>query len=387
MDYELSEEHKLIRDTARRIAREKVAPRAAEIDVTEEYPEDTFQVYKEAGLLGLAIPAAYNGAGAGTLGLALAVEEVSKYCNASGLMLLLSSLSTQPIVIGGTEDQKHEIVGRVATGEIKGAFCLTEPSAGSDAANIRTRAVRDGDDYIINGEKSYISGGTVADYVVCFARTAQNGAGAISSFIVDSKSPGFSVARSDRKMGVRGLPTAHIVFDNVRVPPDRLIGHVEGKGFKSAMLGLNSLRPVVGSRGLGLAEGCLAYALDFARKRETFGSPLTDRQAIQFMFADMAIQIEAARHLVYHAAWMVDQGKYTREYAHHLSMAKAYATEMANKVASDALQILGAQGYMMDHPIERQYRDARQLMIVEGTSQVQRMVIARSLIEEDLVYN
>ncbi|MPZ23469.1 MAG: acyl-CoA dehydrogenase [Dehalococcoidia bacterium] len=387
MNYELSEEHKLIRDTARRIAREKVAPRATEIDVTEQYPEDTFQVYREAGMLGLAISSEYNGAGTGTLGLALAVEEVSKYCNSSGLMLLLSSLSTQPIVIGGTEDQKHEIVGRVATGEIRGAFCLTEPSAGSDAANIRTRAVRDGDDYIINGEKSYISGGTVADYVVCFARTGQNGSGAISSFIVDSKSAGFSVARTDKKMGVRGLPTAHIVFDNVRVPADRLIGHAEGRGFKAAMLGLNSLRPVVGSRGLGLAEGCLAYALDFARKRETFGSPLTEKQAIQFMLADMAIQIEAARHLVYHAASMVDQGKYTRENAHYLSMAKAYATEMANRVASDALQILGAQGYMMDHPIERQYRDARQLMLVEGSSQIQRMVIARALIEEDLVYN
>jgi alkylation response protein AidB-like acyl-CoA dehydrogenase len=387
MDYELSEEHKLIRETARRIAREKVAPRAAEIDLSEEYPHDTFETFRDAGLLGLAIPTEYNGSGAGTLGLAVAVEEVSKYCNASGLMLLLSALPTKPILIGGTEDQKRDVVGRVATGEIKGAFCLTEPNVGSDAANLQSRAVKDGDDYIINGEKSYISGGTVADYVVCFAKTGENGARAISSFIVESKSPGFSVTRTDRKMGVRGVPTAHILFDNVRVPADHLIGHVEGKGFQSAMLGLNSLRPVVGSRGLGLAEGCLAYALDYARKREAFGAPLTDKQAIQFMFADMAINIEAARHLVYHAAWLVDQGKYTREHAAYLSMAKAFATEMANKVASDALQVLGAQGYMMDHPIERQYRDARQLMIVEGTSQIQRLVIARALIEEDLVYN
>ncbi|MEX2236635.1 MAG: acyl-CoA dehydrogenase family protein [Dehalococcoidia bacterium] len=387
MDYELSEEHKLIRDTARRIARDVVAPRAAEIDLSEEYPEATFQTYREAGLLGLAIPEEYNGSGAGTLGLALAVEEVSKYCNASGLMLLLSALPTKPIIIGGTEDQKKEIVGRVATGEIRGAFCLTEPDVGSDPANMKSRAVRDGDDYVINGEKSYISGGTVADYVVCFAKTSEDGVRAISSFIVDTKSPGFSVTRTDRKMGVKGVPTAHILFDNVRVPADRLIGHVEGKGFYSAMLGLNSLRPVVGARGLGLAEGCLAYALDFARKREAFGGPLTEKQAIQFMFADMAISIEAARHLVYHAAWLVDQGKFTKEHAPYLSMAKAFATEMANKVASDALQILGAQGYMMDHPIERQYRDARQLMIVEGTSQIQRMVIARALIDEDLVYN
>jgi hypothetical protein len=177
------------------------------------------------------------------------------------------------------------------------------------------------------------------------------------------------------------------VLEDCRVPRENLVGGVEGQGFNHAMHTLNSCRPVVGARGLGLAEGCLSYALEFARKREAFGKPIADLQAIQFMFADMAINIEAARHLVYHAAWLVDQGNYSRKYAAYLSMAKAFATEMANRVASDALQVLGAQGYMMDHPIERQYRDARQLMIVEGTSQIQRLVIARALIEEDLVYN
>ncbi|HXK33181.1 MAG TPA: acyl-CoA dehydrogenase family protein [Dehalococcoidia bacterium] len=387
MDFQLSEQHRLIQETARRIAKEKIAPRAAELDETGEYPHDIFQAFKETGLTGLTIPQEYGGSGAGMLALALAVEEAAKYCCASGLMLLLSALPSQPVMIGGDDRQKKWIGEGIASGSLKGAFCLTEPNHGSDAADLETRAVRDGDDYIINGEKMYISGGTVADYVVCFARTnGTPGPKGISAFIVESKTPGFKVAGTDRKMGVRGVPTADIVFEDVRVPRENLIGGQEGAGFNHAMLTLNSCRPVVGARGVGLAEGAMTYALEFARQRLAFGKPLTDLQAIQFMFADMAIQIEAARQLVYHAAWRVDQGKYQRQDAAYLSIAKAYATETAVKVSSDALQVLGAQGYMMDHPLERHYRDARQLMIVEGTSQIQRVVIARALIERELVY-
>jgi alkylation response protein AidB-like acyl-CoA dehydrogenase len=339
MDFQLTEAQKLIQDTARRVAREKVAPRAAEIDDKEEYPQDIYQAFKDVGLLGLSIPQEYGGSGAGILALCLAVEEVAKYCCSSGLMLL------------------------------------------------RTRAARDGDDYVLNGEKSYISGGTVADFCVVFAKT-DPGAGArgISGFVVEKGTPGFTVARTDRKMGVKAVPTAHFAIQDARVPADNLLGHVEGKGFNAAMLGLNTCRPIVGARGLGLAEGALAYALDFARKREAFGSPIANLQAIQFMLADMAIAIEASRLLVYQAGWNVDQGMYQREHAHYLSIAKAFATETAVKVSSDALQILGAQGYMMDHPMERHYRDARQLMIVEGTSQVQRVIISRALLDSDLVY-
>ena len=387
MEFQLSEEHRLIQETARRIARERVAPRAAEMDETEEYPHDIFEVFREAGLLGLSIPQQYGGSGAGFLALALAVEEVAKYCCASGLMLLLSGLSTQPIIIGGTERQKRDYPGRIARGEYRGAFCLTEPNAGSDAAAIQSRAVHDGDDYVLNGEKVFISGGSVADYVVLFAKTdPAAGPRGISGFIVPTGAPGFSVPRTDRKMGVRGVPTANIVLKDCRIPRENLIGGQEGQGFKHAMLTLNTLRPVVGARGLGLAEGALAYALEFARSRKAFGGPIVDLQAIQFMLAEMAVQIEAARWLVYHGAWLVDQGRYQREDAHFLSIAKAYATEMSVRVASDAMQILGAQGYMRDHPLERHYRDARQLMIVEGTSQIQRLVIARALIERDLVY-
>ena len=386
MDFELSEEHKLIKDTARRIAREVVAPRAKELDKTGEYPHDYFEAFKKAGLLGMAIPESMGGTGNGVLPICLAIEEVAKYECGAGLMLVLSGLPTRPIVFGGNDEQQQRYLPKLASGDAKGAFCLTEPDAGSDAANLQTRAVRDGDDYVLNGNKVYISGGTVADYLTVFARTGGPGAKGISAFVVDAHAAGINIDRTDDKMGVRSIPTAHFSFQDVRVPAENLLGGVEGQGFNHAMLTLNSMRPTVGARGVGLAEGALAYALEWARQRKAFGNAVIDFEAIQFMFADMAIQIEAARNLVYKAAWMVDQGKYTREYAHHLSIAKAYATEMANKVASDALQVLGAQGYMEDHPLERHYRDARQLMIVEGTSQVQRVVISRSLIDRNLVY-
>ena len=387
MDFQLSEEHRLIQETARRIAKEKIAPRAAEMDETGEYPHDIFAAFKETGLTGLTVPQQYGGSGAGMLALALAVEEVAKYCCASGLMLLLSALPSQPVMLGGDDRQKKWIGEGIASGNMKGAFCLTEPNVGSDAGNLETRAVRDGDDYILNGEKMYISGGTVADYAIVFARTnGKPGPKGISGFIVPTKTPGFRVAGQDRKMGVRGVPTADIVMEDCRVPRENLIGGAEGEGFNHAMLTLNSCRPVVGARGVGLAEGAMTYALEFARNRMAFGKPIADLQAIQFMFADMAIQIEAARMLVYQGAWRVDQGLFGREHAVYLSIAKAHATETAVKVSSDALQVLGAQGYMMDHPLERHYRDARQLMIVEGTSQIQRVVISRALLDRQLVY-
>ncbi len=386
MDFELSEEHRLIKDTARRIAREVVAPRAKELDETGQYPHDYFEAFKKAGLLGMAIPEEMGGTGNGILPICLAIEEVAKYECGAGLILVLTGLPNRPIVFGGTKEQQLKYLPNVATGVTKAAFCLTEPDHGSDAAALETRAVRDGDDYILNGNKVYISGGTVADTLTVFARTGGPGAKGISAFVVDANSPGINIDRTDDKMGVRSVPTAHFSFQDVRVPAENLLGLKEGEGFNHAMLTLNSMRPTVGARGVGLAEGAAAYALEWARERKAFGNGVIDFQAIQFMFADMAIQIEAARNLVYKAAWMVDQGRYTREYAHHLSIAKAYATEMANKVAFDALQVLGAQGYMKDHPLERHYRDARQLMIVEGSSQVQRVVISRNMIDRALVY-
>jgi hypothetical protein len=386
MDFELSDSDRLIQQSARRVAQEVIAPRAAEIDATAQYPEDVYEAFKEADLLGITLPAEVGGADAGTVALAVAVEEVAKHCCSSGLMLLLSSLSTHPVKLFGSAEQQADYIGPVARGEKKAAFCLTEPDAGSDIAGMQSRAVRDGDDYLISGQKCFISGGPLADQVVVFAKTDPDAGGrGISAFTVDTSSPGFEVTSEDVKMGVRGVPTGLLTFDQVRVPKSALIGE-EGRGQRIALSTLSSLRPVVGARGVGLAEGALSYALNYARQRQAFGGPLTDLQAIQMKLAEMAIEIEAARLLVLQGCWLIDQDRFGAENAHMLAIAKAFATEMANRAASEALQILGGAGYMADHPLERHYRDARQLMIVEGTSEIQRVVISRALLDSNLVY-
>ncbi len=382
MDFRLSDEQELIRQTAARIAREVVAPRAAQLDETGEYPEDIYQVFKETGLLGLNFPEEYGGSGAGTLGLGLAVEEIAKVENACALMLLLTKLSTSAIMYAGTEEQKRKYGEGTATGAIRGAFALTEPGAGSDSANIQTRAVQDGDHYRITGTKQWISGGTVADFFLVATKTRpEAGSKGFTVFIVDRDTPGFRVGKTDRKMGVHGVPTCELIFDEARVPASQIVGKVH-EGFKVIMWNLNSVRPIVAARGLGTAEGAIQYAVDYARQRQTFGKPIIEHQMIQQMIADVAMRIEASRWLTYHACQIVDEGHATREYAHYLSMAKAFASETAVEAADKALQMLGGNGYMMDHPTERFYRDARQLMIVEGSSQIQRLLIARAVADD-----
>ncbi len=382
MDFRLSDEQELIRQTAARIAREVVAPRAAQLDETGEYPEDIYQVFKETGLLGLNFPEEYGGSGAGTLGLGLAVEEIAKVENACALMLLLTKLSTSAIMYAGTEEQKRKYGEGTATGTIRGAFALTEPGAGSDSANIQTRAVQDGDHYRITGTKQWISGGTVADFFLVATKTRpEAGSKGFTVFIVDRDTPGFRVGKTDRKLGVHGVPTCELIFDEARVPASQIVGKVN-EGFKVIMWNLNSVRPIVAARGLGTAEGAIQYAVDYARQRQTFGKPIIEHQMIQQMIADVAMRIEASRWLTYHACQIVDEGHATREYAHYLSMAKAFASETAVEAADKALQILGGNGYMMDHPTERFYRDARQLMIVEGSSQIQRLLIARAVADD-----
>ena len=298
MDFDLNDEHELIRQTARRLAKDVIAPRAAEVDATSEYPDDYFEAFKAADLLGITLPTEVGGADAGTMALTLAVEEVAKYDCSARLMLLLSSLSTHTVKFFGTDEQKQSYIGPVARGEKKAAFCLTEPDAGSDVANLKTRAIRDGDEYVISGQKCYISGGPIADQLVVFAKTEPDNVRSLSAYLVDTSMPGFEVTSIDRKMGVRGVPTGVLTFDEVRVPADHIVGGEEGLGMRGPLTTLNSLRPVVGARGVGLAEGAMTYALDFARERRAFGGPLTDLQAIQMKFADMAIDIEAARLLV-----------------------------------------------------------------------------------------
>lgn len=384
MDFRLTDEQELIRQTARKVAREVIAPRAAALDESGEYPEDIYQVFKETGMLGLTFPEAYGGSGAGTMGLGLAVEETAKVDNSSALILLLTKLSTSAILQGGTEEQKQRYCRGTALGELRGAFGLTEPGAGSDSARIQTKAEKDGDFYRLTGTKHWISGASVADFFLVATKTDVNaGSKGFTVFIVDRDTPGFRVGRSDRKMGVHGVPTCELIFDEARVPAKNIVGQVN-QGFKLIMWNLNSVRPIVAARGLGTAEGAIQYAVDYAKQRETFGQPIIKHQAIQMMIADVAMRIEAARWLTYHACQTVDEGHATKEYAHILSIAKAFATETAVEAADKAVQILGGNGYMMDHPVERYYRDARQLTIVEGTSQVQRLLISRA-VEDDLL--
>ena len=385
MDFALAPELAELQATVRRLARERVAPRAREIDETDEYPQDLFDLFVDAGLTGLCVPEELGGSGAGIFGLALAIEEIAKYSNAAALMLLLTRLPTGPLLIAGSEAQQRRYVTPVATGAQRAAFGLSEPQAGSDVMGMRTRAVPDGDDWVITGTKCWMSGVRQADWYCVFAKTGAPDSRAhdsITCFVVERSMPGVSVGSTDRKMGVRGVDTGELVLDGVRVPAENVVGEVGG--FRLAMLGLNAMRPIVAARGIGLAEGALMYAVEYAKQRSAFTKTIADFQGIQWKVAELAAEIEAARLLTYRAAWMADRGEFTREHVPFLSMAKYYATELAVKVANEALQMLGAAGYMKDHMTELYYRDAKQLTIVEGTSQIQLGLIAGGVLRGDL---
>lgn len=385
MDFALSEEMQALQETVRRLAQDKVKPRAREIDETGDYPEDIFQAFKEADLLGLCIPTEYGGGGAGILGLTIAIEEVAKYSNTVALMLLLTRLPTGPIMIAGSEELKQKYLPGIANGTQRCGFGLSEPQAGSDVMGMRTKAIKDGDEYIVSGTKCWMSGVVQADWYTVFAKTKEPTArdhDSITAFVIDRNSPGLTVGSTDRKMGVKGIDTGELLLDNVRVPAENVIGSVGG--FQLAMQGLNSMRPIVAARGIGLAEGALMYAVDYVKERAAFTRTIADFQGIQWEIAKMATEIEAARLLTYRAAWMADRGEFTREFVPYLSMAKYYASEMAVRASGLAVQLLGAAGYMKDHLTELYYRDARQLTIVEGTSQVQLGLIARGVLNKDL---
>ncbi len=386
MDFQLSSEMLDLQATVRHLAQTKIKPRAREIDSTGDYPEDIFEEFRRADLLGLCIPEEYGGSGAGIMGLTLAIEEVTKYSNVLGLMLLLTRLPTGPIMIAGNEEQKQRYLPGIAKGTQRSSFCLSEPGAGSDVAGMRTRAAEDPDvegGFILNGTKCWISGGMQADWFVVFAKVGDpsiRNHTNVWGFIVEAHSPGLSRPRVDKKMGVKGIDTATIVLDDVRVGPR----HVIGGGFALAMESLNAMRPIVAARGIGLAEGALMYATQYVKERQAFGKTVAEFQGIQWEIAKCATEIEAARLLTYRAAWLADQGKFTKEYVPYLSMAKYYATEVAVKASGLAVQLLGAAGYMEDHPVEQLYRDAKQLTIVEGTTQIQLGLIGRGVLGHDL---
>ncbi len=379
MDFGLSEQHRRVRETAARVAREVVAPRAAAVDREGVYPQDYFEAFRDAGLLGLAFPPEAGGAGAGSLGLALAIEEVAKYDSSAGLLLLTTRLATAGIAMAGTPEQQDRYVRGVAEGRLRGCFALTEPGAGSDAANIATTATRDGDGFVLNGTKLWAGQATVADFAMVVAKTdPAAGARGVSAFLVDLPNPGFRVVRELPKMGVLGVPVVELDLRDCRVPAAALLGE-ENQGFRLVMRHLNVVRPLVAARGVGLAAGATQYALAYAKQRRTFGRPLIEHQAIAFKLAELAMEVEAARLLTYRAAWLVDQGGSDRDIAHHLSIAKATASEVAVRASEQALQILGGYGYLKDYATERYYRDAKQLTIVEGTSEIHRLIISRAL--------
>ena len=388
MDFALSDELAALQQTVRRLAQDKIKPRAREIDQSSEYPQDIFVAFRDADLLGLCIPEEYGGSGAGILGLTIAIEEVTKYSNVTGLMLLLTRLPTGPIMIAGSEEQRLRYLPGIASGATRAAFALSEPGGGSDVAGMQTRATPDPDvegGWVLNGTKCWISGVTQADWFTVFAKTGDPSSrshDAITGFIVDANQVGVERPRTDRKMGVRGVDTGELVLRDVKVGPDNVIGAVGG--FRLAMMGLNAMRPVVAARGIGLAEGALMYATEYVKNRPAFGGTLAQFQGIQWEIAKLATEIEAARLLTYRAAAMADAGQYTKEYVPYLSMSKYYATEVGVKASGLALQLLGAAGYMEEHPTEQWYRDAKQLTIVEGTSQIQLGLIAKGVLGHDL---
>ncbi len=388
MDFSFSDELAELQSTVRRLARDKVKPRAREIDETGEYPQDLFDAFAAAGLLGLCIPTEFGGSGAGIMGLTIAIEEVAKYSNTAALMLLLTRLPTGPVMIAGSEDQKKRYLPGIADGSLRASFGLSEPGAGSDVVGMRTRATADPDQdggWVLNGVKCWMSGVAQADWYTVFAKTGDPSSrrhDSITAFIVERSAPGVSVGSLDRKMGVRGVDTGELVLEDVRVPAENVIGEVGG--FRLAMLGLNSMRPIVAARGIGLAEGALMYATEYVKERKAFGGTISDFQGIRWEIAKMATEIEAARLLTYRSAALADEGKFTREWVPYLSMAKYYATEVAVKASGLAVQLLGAAGYMKDHPTELWYRDARQLTIVEGTSQVQLGLIGKGVLDRHL---
>jgi alkylation response protein AidB-like acyl-CoA dehydrogenase len=388
VDFSLSDELSALQASVRRLAQDKVKPRARAIDKDGTYPADLFDAFRDAGLLGLCIPTDYGGSGAGILGLAVAIEEVAKYSNAAALMLLLTRLPTGPLLIAGTEAQKEKYLVGIAEGTQRAAFGLSEPQAGSDVMGMRTRGVADSASdggWILNGTKCWMSGVREADWYTVFAKTSEPTSRAhdsITAFIVERKWDGVDVGRTDHKMGVKGVDTGELVLTDVAVPAENVIGEVGG--FRLAMLGLNAMRPIVAARGIGLAEGALMYATEYVQQRAAFNKTIADFQGIQWEIAKCAVDIEAARLLTYRAAVLADEGKFTKEYVPYLSMAKYHATELAVRASSLAVQLLGAAGYMEDHPTEQWYRDAKQLTIVEGTSQVQLGLIARGVLDRDL---
>ncbi|KYC99686.1 MULTISPECIES: acyl-CoA dehydrogenase [Bacillus] len=380
MNFQLTKEQQLVREMVRDFAKNEIAPKAHEVDQSAVFPADTFKKIGELGLLGIPFPEEYGGAGGDTISYAIAVEEIGKACGSTGLSYAAAvSLGASPLYYFGTEQQKQEHLTPLASGKALGSFGLTEPNAGSDAGGTQTKAEKEGDDYVINGEKCWITNANYARTVIVTAVTGKNSAGKpiISALIVPTDTPGFTITNPYDKMGVRGSDTAELVLEDVRVPADNLLGDPE-KGFKQFLYTLDGGRISIAALAVGIAQGALEASLSYAKERKQFGSPISSFQAIQFKLADMAMEIDLARQMVLKAAWLKDQNlPFTKEAA----FAKLYASEMAVRTCLQAIQIHGGSGYMKEYGVERMLRDAKLMEIGEGTSEIQRMVIARQLLK------
>jgi alkylation response protein AidB-like acyl-CoA dehydrogenase len=382
--FELSEEHQALREAVRALADDKVAPRAAEVDRTAEFPWDVYESLVKADFHAVHIPETYGGAGGDALAAALVIEEVARACATSSLIPAVNKLGTMPLLLGASEEVKQRYLPPVARGEAMFSYGLSEPEAGSDAAAMRTRAVRTDGGYVLNGVKRWITNAGVSKYYTVMAVTdPDKGANGISAFVVEDGDPGFTFGAPEHKLGIKGSPTRELYFDNTEIPGDRLIGD-EGQGFKIALRTLDHTRVTIAAQALGIAQGALDYAVGYVKERKQFGRAIADFQGLQFMVADMAMKLEGARQLTYAAATRSEramQGEKVDDLTFFSSACKCLASDVAMSVTTDAVQLLGGYGYVNDYPVERMMRDAKITQIYEGTNQVQRMVMARQVLK------
>ncbi|GAA1602357.1 acyl-CoA dehydrogenase family protein [Actinoplanes couchii] len=377
--YRLPEDHETIRAAVREICDARVAPHAAEADETGTFPKASYDALRASDFHAPHIPVEYGGAGADALATAIVIEEVARACASSSLIPAVNKLGTMPLILAASEDLKQRYLPKVAAGEGMFSYCLSEPEAGSDAASMTTRAVRDGDHWVLNGVKRWITNAGESEYYTVFAVTdpAARSRG-ISAFVVEKSDAGVSFGAPEKKLGIKGSPTREVYFDNVRIPADRIIG-AEGTGFATAMQTLDHTRVTIAAQALGIAQGALDFALSYAKERKQFGKPIADFQGLQFMLADMGMKLEAARQLTYAAAGKSERGD--ADLTYFGAAAKCFASDAAMEITTDAVQILGGYGYTRDYPVERMMRDAKITQIYEGTNQVQRIVMARQLLK------
>ena len=382
--FALSEEHQALRDAVRALADDKIAPRAADVDRTAEFPWDVYEALVKADFHAVHIPEAYGGAGGDALAAALVIEEVARACASSSLIPAVNKLGTMPLLLAASEDVKQRYLPPVARGEGMFSYALSEPEAGSDAAAMRTRATRTSAGYVLNGVKRWISNAGVSKYYTVMAVTdPDKGANGISALVVEDSDPGFTFGAPEHKLGIKGSPTRELYFDNTEIPASRLVGE-EGEGFKIALRTLDHTRVTIAAQALGIAQGALDYAIGYVKERKQFGRSLADFQGLQFMLADMAMKLEAARQLTYAAAARSERafhGEKVADLTFFSSAAKTLASDVAMSVTTDAVQLLGGYGYVNDYPVERMMRDAKITQIYEGTNQIQRMVMARQLLK------